>query len=312
MTCIRGLIAGIAVGDALGVPVEFMHRSFLKDKPVLDMRGFGTHHQPAGTWSDDTSLSYCLAEQLIDGHDLDKLANRIVNWYELGYWTATGQFFDVGVSTRQAIDHLQRGISPRLSGQKGEYANGNGSLMRILPLAVFANNKTIDERWDLIGDISGITHQNMRTQIACFFLVEMAINLQKGYDKCDAFALTQNTVRDFVDAKECSAREQEIFLRLFFDDLSRFPEQEIFSSGYVIHTLEASLWAFLTTDNFEEAVLKAVNLGDDTDTTGSIVGALAGLFYGIDHIPERWINTLARQTDIQDLGHRFEEAMAQI
>jgi ADP-ribosylglycohydrolase len=309
MGCIHGLITGIAIGDALGVPVEYMHRSFLKDKPVTDMRAFGTHHQAAGTWSDDTALSYCLVEQLIEGYDLGQLANKIVDWYEKGYWTATGQIFDLGVTTRQAIDRLQRGILPQLSGQKGEYANGNGSLMRMLPLCVFALDKTIDERWDLVDEISSITHQNIRPKIACFFLVEMAINLCKGYDKCDAFVLTQNTVRDFVNTKECSAREQEVFLRLFYDDLSQFPDHEIFSSGYVIHTLEAGLWVFLTTNSFEEAVLKAVNLGDDTDTTGSIVGALAGLFYGIGGIPQPWITTLARHDDIQDLAQRFKVAM---
>lgn len=309
MTSIKGLITGIAIGDALGVPVEFMHRSFLNTKPVVGMRAFGTHHQPAGTWSDDTSLSFCLVEQLIQGYDLDQLANRIINWYEIGYWTATGQVFDIGVSTRKAIDHLQNGVSPKHSGEKGEYANGNGSLMRILPLCVYLKDKTINERWEIIGEISAITHQSIRTHIACFFLVEMGLCLEKGYDKCDAFVFTQNTVRDFVNTLDCTAKEQEIFLRLFYDDLSQFPSQEIFSSGYVIHTLEASIWAFLTTNSFEDAVLKAVNLGDDTDTTGSITAGLAGLFYGFDSIPQHWVETLAKKDAILDLANRFELAI---
>ena len=301
----QGLIVGIAVGDALGVPVEFISRNFLKRNPVTDMRGFGTHNQPAGTWSDDTSLSYCLAETLIEGFELTRLSKKIEQWYSCNYWTSHGFIFDVGISTRSALEKLIRGAKPEHSGEMGEYSNGNGSLMRILPLAFYLQNKPIDVRFEVVRQVSGITHAHLRSVIACFFAVEFLINLIEIPNKFKAYRRTQNDVRDYVMHKGIAENEQELFLRIFYDEIYELPEEEIYSSGYVIHTLEASLWAFLSTNSFEEAVLKSVNLGDDTDTTGSVTGGMAGLFYGIEAIPEHWIAILARKTDVLYLAEKF-------
>lgn len=306
---INGLIFGTAVGDALGVPVEFRSRASLKTTPVIDMRAFGTHHQPAGTWSDDSALTFCLIEQLIEGFDLQQFAKKLQRWYFENYWTPHGVVFDIGISTRNAIDRLEKGILPEHSGEKDEYANGNGSLMRILPLAFSLRNSPISERFDRVSEVSAITHAHVRSRIACFFAVDFTINLLKGKEKFEAFTTTQHTVRDFVNSVECSGDEKELFVRLFYDDIRHIPVDEIYSSGYVVHTLEASLWCFLTTESFSEAVLKAVNLGDDTDTTGSVTGALAGLYYGFQKIPQEWTKQLARYEDITDLAERFNEAI---
>lgn len=301
----KGLLFGIVIGDALGVPVEFMSRKHLQANPVISMRAYGTHHQPAGTWSDDTAMSMLLVEQLIEGYDVQKLANRFCHWYQYNQWTPHGEIFDMGVATRNAMDKLAKGVPASESGECDDYSNGNGSLMRILPLAIYLQNKPIDERFRIVKEVSSVTHAHIRSIIGCFFAVEFVINLLKEKDKCDAYAETQNIVRDYLHLINIKTSEIELYNRILFDDISRIPQEDIYSSGYILHTLEASLWAFLTTDNFKDAVLKAVNLGDDADTIGSVTGGLAGLFYGFEQIPTEWIETLVKKEDIENLVQRF-------
>ena len=302
----KGLLFGIAIGDALGVPVEFMSRKHLQVNPVVGMREYGTHHQPAGTWSDDSAMSFLLVEQLIEGYDIERLGKKFCQWYQYNYWTPHGEIFDIGVSTRNALDKVAKGISALESGECDDYSNGNGSLMRILPLAIYLQDKPIDQRFCITKEVSGITHSHIRSVIGCFFAVEFVIQLLKSKDKCDAYYEAQNIVRDYLHLIDIKSTEIELYNRILFDDISRIPEQDIYASGYVLHTLEASLWAFLTTDNFKEAVLKAVNLGNDADTVGAITGGMAGLFYGVEQIPEEWINQLVRTKDIENLGMRYE------
>jgi ADP-ribosyl-[dinitrogen reductase] hydrolase len=302
----KGLLFGIAIGDALGVPVEFMSRKHLQANPVMSMRAYGTHHQPAGTWSDDTAMSMLLVEQIIEGYEVQKLADRFCNWYQYNDWTSHGQIFDMGVATRNAMDKLCKGVSALQSGECDDYSNGNGSLMRILPLAVHLQNRPIDERFRVVKEVSGITHAHIRSVIGCFFAVEFVISLLKEKDKCDAYYETQNLVRDYLHLINIKTSEIELYNRILFDDISCMQEDEIFSSGYVLHTLEASLWAFLRTNSFKEAVLQAVNLGDDADTIGSITGGFAGLFYGFEQIPNEWVETLAKREKIEELAVRFD------
>ena len=302
----KGLLFGIAIGDALGVPVEFMSRKHLQANPVVEMREYGTHHQPAGTWSDDSAMSFLLVEQLIEGYDIEGLGKKFCQWYQYNYWTPHGEIFDIGVATRNALDKVSKGVSALESGECDDYSNGNGSLMRILPLAIYLQDKPIDQRFCITKEVSGITHSHIRSVIGCFFAVEFVIQLLKSKDKSDAYYEAQNIVRDYLHLIDIKSTEIELYNRILFDDISRIPEQDIYASGYVLHTLEASLWAFLTTDNFKEAVLKAVNLGNDADTVGAITGGMAGFFYGVEQIPQEWINQLARTKDIENLGMRYE------
>lgn len=301
----QGLLFGIAIGDALGVPVEFMSRKHLQANPVKSMREFGTHHQPAGTWSDDTAMSMLLVEQLIEGYDVQKLANRFCQWYQYNRWTPHGEIFDMGVATRNAMDKLTKGVSALESGECDDYSNGNGSLMRILPLAIYLQNKPIDQRFCITKEVSGITHSHIRSVIGCFFAVEFMIQLLKEKDKCGAYYEAQNIVRDYLHLINIKNTEIELYNRILFDDISCIPQQDIYSSGYILHTLEASLWSFLTTNNFKDAVLKAVNLGDDADTIGSVTGGMAGLFYGFDQIPAEWIESLVKKEAIENLCNKL-------
>ncbi|MCY7352060.1 MAG: ADP-ribosylglycohydrolase family protein [Cytophagaceae bacterium] len=305
---VEAALVGLAVGDALGVPVEFCHRNILRKNPVKNMRKFGVHYQLAGTWSDDSALTFQLVESLIDGYTPHTLARRFLNWYQQAEWSARGVVFDVGIATGSAMQRLEEGISPTLAGEKDEYSNGNGALMRIIPLA-FSLLEEADQtiRWKTVCEIASITHGHIRSAVGSFIFVEMARNLLLGHDKQKAYELTRTETADFLVALPAPASELELFQRVLFQDISTLPEKDIYSSGYVIHTLEACFWCFLTTGSFRVATLKAVNLGDDTDTTAALTGGLAGIAYGYKSIPAVWLEELARLDDIRNLASRFAD-----
>lgn len=311
---IHSALFGVAVGDALGVPVEFKSREYLKQNPVTYMTGSGTHSQPAGTWSDDSSLTFCLAEMLCKGYDLKLLAKLFVDWYNAEVWTPHGSVFDIGIATSQAIFSLSKGVTPTLAGGKSEDSNGNGSLMRILPLVFYIKDLPIEQRFQLVKEVSSLTHAHIRSVLGCFIYTEMALQIMALKDKWKAFQETIRIVNDFLNTNAiCSQTEIDKYHRILQNPIGNYNilliyeyyEAEISSSGYVLHTLEASLWCLFHTDNYKEAVQRAVNLGGDTDTTGAVTGGLAGLLYGYENIPAEWIEFLARKEDIEDLCNRL-------
>lgn len=311
----RAALLGLAVGDALGVPVEFIGREVRRRDPVATMRGYGTHHQPPGTWSDDSSLTFCLAETLATvGYDVADTARRFVQWQDEAYWTAHGRVFDIGIATAEALQRLRRGVAPQQAGGKDEYSNGNGSLMRILPLTFALLDMPVAERFQAVRGVSSITHGHIRSIMACFIYVELARHLLLGLDTQAAYSAMQLEVNDFFKTagigSELELRQFHRILENPYGDyviqpLATLPEAEIKSSGYVVHTLEAALWCLLTHDTYAATVLAAVNLGDDTDTTGAVAGGLAGLAYGEAAIPAEWLAVLARRADIEDLATRL-------
>lgn len=302
----KDILFGIAVGDALGVPVEFKSRQAILQNPVRDMIGYGTYNLPPGTWSDDSSLSFCLAEALTQAFSLQKIANNFSAWLNSNYWTPHGHVFDIGIATRAAIRRIDSGTKPELAGGFDEEENGNGSLMRILPLLLYIKDKPIEERSQLTKQVSSITHGHVRSVIACFYYLEFARELIAGNDKFEIYKHLQIDISAFLNARSINRSEINVFSRLLNENIYELPEEAIFSSGYVLHTLEASIWCLLTTHNYKEAVLKAVNLGQDTDTTGAVTGGLAGILYGYNSIPEVWIKQIARRTDIEYLAERLQ------
>lgn len=296
---------GLCVGDALGVPYEFKSRQKLKRTPVEDMDGFGTHNQAPGTWSDDSSMTFCLVESLCVNDDVNlmDIAQKFSDWHEKWYWTPRGYVFDIGQTTRKAIRNFRANRNPELAGLDTNLSNGNGSLMRILPLAYYLENYEGD-KFEIVHSVSAITHRHIKSKIACSIYVEFAINLLKGYKPKEAYKKTQETILEYYKDK-VDVEELKHFDRVLKDDISRFKERDIQSSGYVIHTLEASLWSFLNSKNYETAVLTAVNLGEDTDTTGAVCGGLAGIYYGFDDIPVEWVHVIARRDDIIELSSKL-------
>lgn len=301
---------GLAVGDAVGVPVEFKSRTYLKENPVTEMFGFGTHHQPPGTWSDDSSLAFCLAESLSKEYDLFDIARNFVKWYSAELWTPHGRVFDIGIATTHAIHNIAKGHQPELCGGFYEEDNGNGSLMRILPLVFYLQKENNPEFiYQKVKAVSSITHAHFRSVFACFIYVMYCLEILKDKDKFEAYKEMQNTVSVFLEDKKFNSTEIQLFDRILKNDISIYSENQIYSSGYVLHSLEASLWCFLNSDSYEETILKAVNLGEDTDTTGAIAGGLAGIYYGIENIPKKWIENLVRTNDIKDLAERLSRKL---
>ncbi|MRR23795.1 ADP-ribosylglycohydrolase family protein [bacterium] len=304
---IRSALFGVAVGDALGVPVEFRSRSYLAGNPVKDMIGYGSHNQPPGTWSDDSSLTFCLAEALTAEFDLNTVGQNFIRWLHDGYWTAQGEVFDVGGTTRNAIARLASGVRPDLAGWTDGASNGNGSLMRILPLLFHIAEKPVGERFEETRKVSAITHGHIRSVIACFYYLEFARQILEGRDKSEIYRNLQNEFPGYIIDAGTNPDELEPFERLLKDDIGLLPEERIHTSGYVIHTLEAAVWCLLNTGSYSEAVLKAVNLGEDTDTTAAVTGGLAGLLYGMVGIPAEWISQVARKDDIENLTERMAD-----
>lgn len=303
----KNILIGSAVGDALGVPVEFKSRQYLQQNPVTDMMGYGTYNMPPGTFSDDSSMMFCLAESLCNGYNLNDIAEKFQMWMHEGYWTADGEVFDVGISTRKAINRLRVVKNPTEAGSTSESDNGNGSLMRILPLAIFTKDLSIDERCEIVKEVSSITHAHNRSVLACIYYIEFALNVLDSENLEEAYLNTNFWLKLFLEENEIYKNEFPYFERILNGKLIDLKEDEIKSTGYVMDSLEASIWCLLHTDSYKDCVLKAVNLGHDTDTIACIAGGIAGIYYDAETIPTNWIEQLARVDDILHLAEQLEE-----
>lgn len=308
-------IMGLCVGDALGVPVEFKSRETLKEKPITDMVGNRVHNQPIGTWSDDTSMTLCLLDSLLDGLDYKDIMNKFKLWFTKGDYTPYGEVFDVGISTQQAISRYMRGTKPLKCGGVEEYDNGNGSLMRILPLLFYIQSlysidfQNTDEAFDIIHNVSALTHAHKRSQIACGIYLSIASMLMKDVELEVAVEIGIQKAFEYYNKLPEFKKELIHFKRLSKKHFYKTKEYDIRSSGYVVDTLEASVWCLLNTKTYKDCVLKAVNLGGDTDTTSAVVGGLAGLYYGIENIPSQWIKKIARRNYIENISDQFYQSL---
>jgi ADP-ribosyl-[dinitrogen reductase] hydrolase len=301
---IRAALLGAAIGDVLGVPVEFQGRSARKADPVTGMRAYGTHHQPAGTWSDDTSMILATMTGLIESGGTDPAAvmHQFVIWMDEAHHTPHGVVFDIGNATREALTRSRSGTPPLECGGKTEWSNGNGSLMRILPIALAYTDDP-----DLIAkasEISSLTHAHERSRFCCAFYCLVASDLMHGGSIEEATTFAWEVLNH---RWTFSPAERHHFDALHPDLLFARQEDEIRSSGHVVDTLEAALWVNARHDDFANAVLHAVNLGDDTDTTGCVAGGLAGILHGEGSIPAEWSEGLARRAELVAMAERFAQ-----
>lgn len=308
-------IMGLCVADALGVAVEFMSRETLKKDPVLGMRGFGTHHQPVGTWSDDTSLTLCLLDSLSGGLNDQDIMIKFKSWLTEGAYTPHGEVFDVGIATRQSINRFISGKEPQKCGGVGKMDNGNGSLMRILPLLFYIQSlygtdfQEADEAFDMIHQVSALTHAHRRSQMACGIYLSVASMLMGNMDLRMAVELGIYKAVEYYRQKSEFQTGISRFSRLSEKNFSDISEREIKSSGYVLDTLEAAIWCLLNSKNYKDCVLMAVNLGEDTDTVAAVAGGLAGLYYGYENIPREWVEQIVKKDYIIDLCNKLYRAV---
>lgn len=299
---IKSVVIGHAVADALGVPVEFCTRTDLEKSPVTDMMGYGTYAVPAGAWSDDTSMSIAALDVLADGEiRYQEIMENFVKWCDLNEYTPTGEMFDIGGTCRRAIQNFTWGETPLACGLTGQYENGNGSLMRIHPFVLMAYFcGALRDVWEtFVTNASSLTHAHERSVLACKIYALVLFALMDAPSKQSIREALETAKNRYADSPEYATYE-----RLFSAHFPDISVNAIKSSGYVVDTLEAALWCLLNTDSYESCVLKAVNLGEDTDTVAAVAGGLAGALYGYKAIPRKWRKTLIKRKYIEKMCDR--------
>jgi ADP-ribosyl-[dinitrogen reductase] hydrolase len=283
-----GAMLGLACGDAIGTTVEFLPRdAFL---PVTDMTGGGPFRLRAGQWTDDTSMALCLAESLLakGGFDPADQMLRYVDWWKNGHLSSTGACFDIGMTVRDALGRFHESGVP-YSGSTNPRSAGNGSLMRLAPVVLFAH-PDMENVHRYAADSSRTTHGAPEAVESCQLFAEIVSGALSGKPK-DAL------LRDLL-FKPSMASTEAIARGDFLDK----DALAIKGTGYCIASLEASLWCFFKTDNFQDAVLCAANLGDDADTTAAITGQIAGAYYGAEAIRPDWVAKLSMRAEIEAMA----------
>ncbi len=288
----RGAFIGLAIGDALGAAVEFsIPGSFA---PVTGYRSGGPHGLKAGEWTDDTSMALALADSMASvGWDLNDQASRYVEWWKTGKYSVNGRCFDIGVTTRRALHNFLANNNALLSGDPSERASGNGSIMRLAPVPIGHADLYPDhiEELSRLADESSLpTHASEQCRSACRYLATVLAALIHSEDRDKVLSPDWKHLQVLNDIKPLHPLIQEVAEGSF----RRKQPPAIEGSGWVVKSLEAALWAFHNAETFEEAVMRAVNLGDDADTTGAICGQLAGAYWGESNIPEPLQLGLAR------------------
>jgi ADP-ribosylglycohydrolase len=294
----RGALIGLAVGDALGAAVEFMNPGTFK--PVTGYRGGGPHGLGPGEWTDDTSMALALADSIAKvGWDLNDQADRYVRWWRNGDYSVNGRCFDIGIATRGALHRYHHQKDARTSGDAAEHASGNGSIMRLAPVPIrYCDLVESDiEQFSKLAEESSLpTHASEQCLSACRYLGTVLAALIQGVDRQEVLSPDWKPLRHLNEIKPLHPLIHEAAQGSF----RQKQPPSIQGSGWVVRSLEAALWAFHDADNFEVAVLKAVNLGDDADTTGAICGQLAGAFWGESGIPDTLRSGLARQDMLEE------------
>nr|WP_245216075.1 ADP-ribosylglycohydrolase family protein [Pararoseomonas baculiformis] len=283
----RGALLGLAVGDALGTTLEFSTRD---DHPHhAEMTGGGPFGLEPGQWTDDTSMALALAESLIAHPDLDArdLMDRFVSWWREGQYSCTGACFDIGIATRDALARYLRSGDP-FAGSTDPYSAGNGSLMRLAPAAIHALHDPAFAQHFAVQQ-SRTTHATPQAVEACALFAELLVGAMQGVPGAE-----------LLEPREW--RGDPAIAAAARGDWRGRPRSAIRSSGYVVHTLEAALWAVERTESFEEALVLAVNLGEDADSVGAVTGQLAGALYGMSGIPPRWLEPLAWRERLVELA----------
>lgn len=304
---------GLIVGDALGVPVQFMEKEEIIARevgPVKGMESGGAYNMPAGTWSDDGSMALATLDSIVNNKriDLTDIMECFCKWELEGKYTQYGEAFDQGNICTDAIYCYIEDKNIDNCGCTDENSNGNGSLMRILPACIFLalDKETSEEdKMKLIHKVSGLTHNHLRSIIACGLYYAMVDALIHSAGKSSLKNVLQTGIDNglkFYGMDKDNYYEMTHFTRLFhLDELQQTEERDMRSGGYVIETIEAAVWCLITTDSLKECLLKVVNMGHDTDTVAAVAGGLAGLYYGVDAIPKDWLDEIVQKEYIENM-----------
>lgn len=294
---IRDGIYGVAVGDAFGVPFEFSEAENVQVRITDSMIGNGTHNQEKGTWSDDTSMTLCLLDSITEEIDYKIIMESFLQWYKFGKYTANGECFDIGIGTRRALQRYMQGISPIKCGSTNIRNNGNGSLMRCIPIIYYCRNGI---RREITHNLSSLTHGNEISLIACDMYVSFGYRLLNGMKMDMAYNEAIDETTKYWGKNEVQGiRELVNIFDIEYKDLS--------GSGYVITTLQAAIWCLLNTSCYKECICKCVKIGGDTDTVAAVAGGLAGIVYGKENIPKDWMRDLRNKELIENICDKWEK-----
>ena len=293
---LKGCLAGLAIGDALGCTLEFKKPGTFE--PITTIVGGGVHKLEAGQWTDDTSLALCLAQSLIDckGFDAKDQMQKYCKWDEEGYMSSTGECFDVGNTTLKALNKFRATGEP-YTGMTEDSSAGNGSIMRLAPIPMYYYQKP-EEALKYASLSSQTTHANEMCVDACRYMAGIIVGLLNGESKETVLSSMYSPVKNYDDDAPLCGVIKEVASGSF--KIKQPPE--IKGTGFVVESLEAALWAFYVSDNFKDGALKAVNLGNDADTTGAIFGQIAGALYDI---PQDWIDIITMKDKILDITHKL-------
>lgn len=302
MSQISNAIIGFTLADAFGVPVEFLKRDTYK---INELVSYGSWDVPAGSWSDDSAMTFITMQHLANNEPIDQLKQAFCDWTYRGYWSFDDEpAFDVGMTIREVISRWESNGFHELA-KTDEFSNGNGALMRILPIAIwsYAKKMTGQTLFSFIKTYAELTHGHIRSTLCCYHYTLIVHQLLDKHSFTESFHYANEALMQVLNEYPS---ETSHFERLFI--LEQLPREQIASSGYVIDTMEAVYWSLLNSNNYYEAIHLAVHLGEDTDTVGALTGGLAGLLYDELNVPDDWINTLAKIDEIKLLISQFEEA----
>ena len=277
-------IIGHVVGDAMGFPTEFSKREELLKNPVLEMIDSPDVGQPAGSWSDDTAMEIATIDSFIHKKyfDYKDIMDRWVKWISESEYTPTGVTFDIGRTCLKAIKRYCNGSPPLQCGSTSTRENGNGSLMRILPVALYAYSKKLDDTsiHKLTNEVSSLTHAHEVSRLGCYIYVKFIICLLKGNTKQEAYKHIQD-----LDYRSFTIDSINQYTRILNEQIEFQILENIKSTGYIVDTLESAMWIFMNAQHYKEAIIASTNIVGDTDTRGAIVRSMAGIYYGFSSIP---------------------------
>ena len=308
MSIVKDGIIGHAIGDAMGVPIEFTNRKELLANPVTEMLGHGTYDVEKGSFSDDTSMEIATIDSYIkkEEFDYDDIMNNFSLMISDGKFTPDDKLFDIGITCSTAINNYLKGTPPLESGLDNEMSNGNGSLMRMLPVAYYAYYKKLKqvEILELTTNISSLTHRHEISIIGCYLYVNYVLNIINGKDKYASLNMLK-----VLDLSMFKQENIDKYSRILNGNLKDLNLDDIKSTGYIVDSLEAALWVILNTDSYSSSIIGAINLGEDTDTIGAITGSITGILYGYKTIPKSWLNTLRKKEYLEEYCKSFENIL---
>jgi len=311
---LKGMLIGLAVGDMLGMPVEFKDPDDFE--PITEPIAGGSFNLPAGYWTDDTSMALCLADSLLEygGYNSYDVMNKYWLWRSAGYRSSTGKCFDIGNQTSEAINqYMMTGGFVRADKQRTTNA-GNGAIMRLAPVIIAAHRQRSPKDIIKMAKISAReTHYSLEAELATEVFATLLLRAIKTKVKSKVLKKPKlGTWRRFVmfdDEVEINGKPAPQFsYRTVYEDVMRateFSQSDINTSGYIIHSLQVAVWGFTKYDNFKDGALAVANLGGDADTNAAIYGQLAGAFYGYKGIPHKWRKTLYREREISQLADKL-------